>query len=192
MKSIFDRMIHDEDRVLAECEIIANGEQVQCTLAAPNDRNLIILLMAYFTKIRWYMETEPQVQLQRMQRMYVKALENLPEVRHYCITSCARNGGTMVFTAQVTRRRNGSIGLLNQMPDALGDMDSPDSCFVLLKAVWERLNAQDRQDLADCLRRLRPVIMAEDMDRSGKGLEQAFVTGSALADLLTDGHWEYL
>lgn len=190
--NIFDRIIHDEDKVLAQFSMVARGGQVECDLKAPNDCNLIILLVAYFTKIRWYMETEPEVQLERMKRMYTEALDNLPQVSDYAITSCARNRGTMEFTAQVTRRRHGAIGLLNEMPPALGDLDSTDSCFVLLKAVWERLNDKGREDLADSLRHIQPIIMADNMDRSGKGLEKAFVTSSALADLITKGQWEFL
>lgn len=177
---------------MAEVEIVGEADQAYCNFKTPNNINLIILLSAYFTKIRWYMETEPTVQLERMKRLYDEALEKLPEVEDYFITSCTQNRGTMVFTAQAVQLRNGNIGLINEMPDALGDMDSPDSCFVLFKAVWERLNDDERQRMVNTLRELRKVIMGDDLDRSGRGLERAYFTTGVIASLLTSGNWEYL
>ncbi|NLN86780.1 MAG: hypothetical protein GX133_04120 [Syntrophomonadaceae bacterium] len=190
--NIFDRLFEGGGRILAEVEIVGEADQAYCNFKTPNNINLIILLSAYFTKIRWYMETEPKVQLERMKRLYDEALEKLPEAGDYFITSCTQNRGNMVFTAQVIRLRNGNIGLINEMPDALGDMDSPDSCFVLFKAVWERLNDDERQRMVNTLQELRKVIMEEDFDRSGRGLERAYLTTGVIADLVTRGHWEYL
>lgn len=188
----FYKLFEGEVGILAEAEIIAEGGQAYCNLKTPNNVNLIILLTAYFTKIRWYMETEPPMQLQRMKRLYTEALNRLPEVKEYCISSCAANEGSMVFRAQLTRLRNNNIGLINEMPNALGDRDSPDSCFVLFKAVWQRLNDKERQDLVYGLEQLRPVIMADKIERSGKALARAYMTSSVIANMLTKGHWEYL
>ncbi|MEQ8201035.1 MAG: hypothetical protein ABRQ24_06415 [Syntrophomonadaceae bacterium] len=190
--SIFDKIFESAVKVLAEAEIIGQGDQAYCNFKTPNHVNLIILLAAYFTKIRWYMETEPPVQLERMKRLYTEALDNLPEVKDHCISSCAANGGTMVFRAQVTTIRNENIGLINEMPDALGDRDSTDSCFVLLKAVSEHLDDEERQKLTESLKVLQPVIMEDVMDRTGRGLERAFMTSGVIANLLTKGQWEYL
>ncbi|HRY13748.1 MAG TPA: hypothetical protein P5309_09265 [Syntrophomonadaceae bacterium] len=193
MKKFFYKLFEGEEKILAEAEIVAQGGQAYCNLKAPNNVNLIILLTTYFTKIRWYMETEPPMQLERMKRMYIEALNRLPEVEDYNISSCAANEGSMVFRAQLIRQlRTNNIGLINEMPNALGDRDSPDSCFVLFKAVWERLNEKERQDMADSLQQLKPVIMADKMDRTGKALAHAYVTSNVIADLLTQGQWEYL
>lgn len=190
--NIFNRLFEGEGRTLAEAEIVGQGDRAYCNLKSPNQANLIILLSAYFTKIRWYMETEPLLHLQRMKQLYDQALEDLPVVKEHIISSCAENGGTMVFTARAVLHRGDSIGLINEMPNALGDRDSPDSCFVLLRAVWERLDDEWRPRLAETLQQLRPVIMAEEMDRSGRGLEKAYVTSCVVAGLLTQGSWEYL
>jgi len=186
------KLFEGEIGILAEAEIIAEGGQAYCNLKTPNNVNLIILLTAYFTKIRWYMETEPPIQLERMKRMYAEALNRLPEVKDYHISSCAGNEGSMVFRVQLTRLRRNNIGLINEMPKALGDRDSADSCFVLFKAVWEGLNDKERRYMVESLKQLQPVIMADKMDRSGKGMARAYMTSSVIADLLTKGHWEYL
>ena len=188
----FYKLFDNESGILAEPEIIAEGGRAYCNLKAPNNVNLIILLTAYFTKIRWYMETEPPIELQRMKRLYTEALSRLPEVKEYYISSCAANEGKMVFRAQLTRLPRNNIGLINEMPNALGDRDSTDSCFVLFKAVWESLNDKERQDLVYSLEQLRPVIMADKMERSGKALARAYMTSSVIAKLLTKGQWEYL
>ena len=181
-----------QHNVLARVNITACGDKQYFDISTPNNQNLIVLLAAYFTKVRWLLETEPEVAMERMKNYYDDALNNYPNMQNYNVFTPAAFGDTQVFTIEAVRRREAIVGVVNTIPNDSGALDLVDSCFVLLEEVFNRSNESDKELLFASLMKLKPLIFLDEMDDSNRGLTNAYKVIGALGNMITGHHWEYL
>lgn len=181
-----------QNNVLARVKITARGDKQYFDISTPNNPNLIVLLAAYFTKVRWLLETEPEAAMERMKNYYDEALNNYPNMQNYNVFTPAAFGDTQVFTIEAIRRRESSVGVVNTIPNDSGALDLVDSCFVLLEEIFNKSNESDKELLFASLLKLRPLIFLDEMDTSKKGLTNAYKVTGALGDMITGHYWEYL
>jgi len=177
--------------VLAQAKITAQGENIKFDFLTPNNKNLIILLISYFTKVRWLLETEPEFPMQRIKDYYDEVLVNYPNVKKYNIFSPVAFGETQVFDIEVSKAFN-RVGVINTYTKTVGGVDLVDSCFVLLKEIFKRLDENEKELLIASLLKLQPLIFLDKMDESFKGLKNAYSLIGVLARMITGGYWEYL
>ena len=163
----------NETTPLSTAEINADGDNQDIKISTLNNKNLMLLLIAYFTKIRWLLETEPESGLIRIREMYQEVLTNYPDLDDYNIFS-ATFGDLMVFKIEAFMQRNGTVYVINDLPVNAGTKDMVDSCFVLLKEISNRLTGKERELLFEVLKKLRPVVFIEKMDESLSGLKEAY------------------
>lgn len=163
----------NETTPLSTAEINADGDNLDIKISTLNNKNLMLLLIAYFTKIRWLLETEPENGLIRIREMYQEVLTNYPNLDEYNIFS-ATFGDLMVFKIEAFMQKNGTVYVINDLPVNAGTKDMVDSCFVLLKEISNRLTGKERELLFEVLKKLRPIVFIEEMDESLTGLKEAY------------------
>lgn len=178
--------------VLAQVKITAHGDNINFNISTPNNNNLIILLVSYFTKVRWLLETEPELPMQRMKNYYDEALNSYPNIRNYNIFTPSAFGETQVYDIEASKVGKDRVGVINTYSSNVGGLDLVDSCFVLFKEIFERLDEDKKELLIASLLKLQPLIFLDKMDESVKGLKNAFGFTGLLANMITGGYWEYL
>lgn len=172
----------NESTLLSTVEINADGDNLDFNISTLNNKNLMILLIAYFTKIRWLLETEPESGLIRIREMYQKVLTNYPNLDEFNIFS-ATFGDLLVFKINAFMQRNGTVYVNNDLPKNAGTKDMVDSCFVLLKEISNRLTGEERELLFVVLMKFRPILF-EKMDESLFGLKKAYKATGEVASLI--------
>lgn len=84
---LLSKLFGRKGRTLSRVRITSSNGNLDFDISTPHNGNLIILLASYFTKVRWLLETEPELPMKRMKDYYDEVLSSYPNIRNYTIYS---------------------------------------------------------------------------------------------------------